>query len=177
MELTYQIAKSYYDGGATDAEAVIRDLESEQSDIISENTKDKTKLFSDCMVDGHIDPTRAYDKAVRLMALAVLRSKIKDDNIYKQFMGCAFSITMNASDFFYYATAMAVDIDVDDLPWVLDVVRKHPKSGLDACMSYIMQLEPIKVLQTPEFDAAFTYIKELDIKEIHSRELHTNQTK
>lgn len=79
--LTYPIALGYYNDGTAHANVVLSDIESEQDSIIKENVKDKSKLFTDCMTDGHIDPVKAYDKVVRLMSLAVLRSKIGENKI------------------------------------------------------------------------------------------------
>lgn len=81
MELTYQTALDYYKNGTECALSLLNDLESVQDSIIAENTKDKSKLFTDCMLDGKIDPNKAYDKVVRLMSLAVLRSKIKEHHL------------------------------------------------------------------------------------------------
>lgn len=78
--LTYPIALSYYREGTEHANQILAELESSQDSIIRENVKDKSKLFSDCMTEGKIDTEKAYDKVVRLMSLAVLRSKIAENH-------------------------------------------------------------------------------------------------
>lgn len=74
-----------------------------------------------------------------------------------------FSADFNANDFFGYATAMAVTVAEGDLDWVLAHIEEHGSTGLDACMAYIQNLEPIpKYAQDPAFMKA---IGELQARE------------
>lgn len=76
---------------------------------------------------------------------------------------CAFQVTLNANDFFNYACADAVTIDMWDLEeWVLPIVQEHGLSGIHACMAFIRKEMPIKPWQTEKFKAAYREIELLD---------------
>jgi len=95
---------------------------------------------------------------------------MEERNLYKELIDNSFAVTINANDFFAFATAMSVEIDKADLKWVMQVMRKYPKDGLDACISFIMQKPPIKTRQTEEFKEAVEFIKSLDIIKVWSRD-------
>jgi hypothetical protein len=78
---------------------------------------------------------------------------------YAQLLRNAFSLTLNASDFFHYATADAVVLDTDDLPWVLPVIEKYGQDGIHAVMAHIRQKEPIKRWLSVEYEMALNMIK------------------
>lgn len=73
---------------------------------------------------------------------------------YKVLHGGSFEIQINANDFFHYASAQSVGIDSNDFDWVLDHIEKYGNTGLDACIAYIQNQEPIKPHRTEDFNKA-----------------------
>jgi hypothetical protein len=73
---------------------------------------------------------------------------------YKIFLYGSFEIQMNANDFFYYASAHSVSIYIGDFNWVLEHIEKWGNSGLDSCLAYIQNQEPIEPHRTDEFNKA-----------------------
>lgn len=65
-----------------------------------------------------------------------------------------FSAAFNANDFFQYACAQAVNITEEDFPWVLEHIEKYGQEGMDACMSYIQNQEPVTPRLTKELKVA-----------------------
>lgn len=65
-----------------------------------------------------------------------------------------FSADFNANDFFFYGTAQSISIAREDFPWVLGHVEKWGQDGLNACLAYIQNLEPIAKYKTDKFDKA-----------------------
>lgn len=62
----------------------------------------------------------------------------------ERFHGNMFSANFNANDFFYHSTAASVTIDESDFKWVLRHIDKHGARGLDACIAYIQNIEPLQ---------------------------------
>jgi len=94
---------------------------------------------------------------------------IKEKKIYgasadsvAKILGSAFSITVNANDFFAYCCADAVEIDVDDLYWIGPIVEKYGNEGLNACMSFIRKQKPIKPYITKNFKKALKELEKLN---------------
>lgn len=76
----------------------------------------------------------------------------------------SFGISINLSDFFYYATADMILIDYKDLVWILPIYKKYGWEGIYASASHIAKLTPIKEAITPEFERALKEIQLLDPK-------------
>ena len=74
----------------------------------------------------------------------------------------SFSITLNANDFFGFAVADAVELDVADLKWALPFIVKYKDDGVNAVMSYVAQCKPLKEYQTKEFKQALKEITKLE---------------
>ena len=66
------------------------------------------------------------------------------------------SADFNANDFFDYSTAAQVTITSADLYWVSDIVEKYDSSGLDACLAWIQNHEPLDKYKTEEFNQAIS---------------------
>lgn len=77
---------------------------------------------------------------------------------YKVLLNGSFGIQMNANDFFNYACAQMVTITDGDFEWVLEHIQKWGYAGMDACIAYIQNQEPIQPHRTDSFEKA---IKEL----------------
>jgi len=74
------------------------------------------------------------------------------EETYKELLRCSFSIDFNANDYFYYACAMSVAINREDIEgWILPFVEKFPKRGMDVCIAYIQNQEPITPWVNDEF--------------------------
>ena len=69
---------------------------------------------------------------------------------------------MNANDFFCYASAGFVNISSLDIPWIITIIQEFPDYGLDACLSYIANREPIKPRRTDEFIIAIKKLQDLN---------------
>lgn len=83
----------------------------------------------------------------------------------------AFTIEMNANDFFGYACADSVRIDIVDLEWVIPIVEKYPNDGINAVMSFIREQFPLPTYQTKNFKLALDEIRIMNFgKIIWSRE-------
>ena len=81
--------------------------------------------------------------------------------VIKKIVDSSFFIVLNANDFFGYACSDSVQIDTDDLHWIIPIVKKYPKYGLDACMAYIAKQLPIKPYLTEEFKKAYLELEKL----------------
>lgn len=69
-----------------------------------------------------------------------------------------FTGQFNANDFFHYACAQMVHIVEEDFHWILEHIDKFPEEGMNACMAYIQNCEPLEPYRNDEFNQA---IKEL----------------
>lgn len=66
-----------------------------------------------------------------------------------------FSADFNANDFFGYATAAMVSISEGDFQWIMVHIEEHGQAGLDACLAYIQNMEPLpKYTEDPAFTEA-----------------------
>lgn len=83
----------------------------------------------------------------------------KETKTLKKLIDGSFGISLNANDFFNYASADTILLDPLDLKWVLPIVEKYKYNGLDACMSYIAGIKPLEPYITPSFQEA---LKELE---------------
>ena len=72
-----------------------------------------------------------------------------------------FHLSLNANDFFGYACAEAVELDVIDLKWVIPITVKYGQDGLNACMSYIEDSLPIDERRGGNFENALRELREL----------------
>jgi len=88
---------------------------------------------------------------------------------YKLLLDSAHMILLNANDFFGWACADAVELDVTDLSWVIPIVKKYGVEGVEACMTYIRQCFPVKEIRTERFEKAYDEIEELKPK-VYSEE-------
>lgn len=72
-------------------------------------------------------------------------------------------ISLNANDFFWYATACEVLLMCEDFHWAMPIIEKHGQAGVDAVMSKIANLQPIKPHVTDEFKQALEEINSMEI--------------
>ena len=70
-----------------------------------------------------------------------------------------FSADFNANDFFDYSTACAVSVAQEDFSWMHDIIDKYNQDGLNACIAYIQNREPLKVYLTQDFESAMKKLK------------------
>jgi hypothetical protein len=76
----------------------------------------------------------------------------------KELIHSMFTGWFNANDFFMYACAFGVTILEEDFHWILKHIQKYPKDGMNSCLAYIQNMEPIEPYLSNEFKEA---IKEL----------------
>ena len=88
-----------------------------------------------------------------------MENKIDELAALKQIVNSAFTLDMNANDFFNYSCAHSVLVESDDLVWITPIVQKYPNSGLDACIAYIANIKPIAPWLTDEFNEAIEELK------------------
>lgn len=79
----------------------------------------------------------------------------------KLILDSSFYLSINANDFFAYATADAVELCPIDLKWVLPIVEKYEKDGLYAVMSYIEDCLPLQEYQSKKFFQILNELKTL----------------
>lgn len=79
---------------------------------------------------------------------------------YRTLLSGAFTLEMNANDFFAYG-AMSVPIESCDIKWIIPIIEKYDGAGLDACLAYIQNQEPREYWRTPMFLAAMNELKEM----------------
>jgi hypothetical protein len=82
----------------------------------------------------------------------------------KTILNYSHSITLNANDFFGYACADAIDLDICDLFWVIPIVQKYGYDGIAASMYYIRKCKPIEPIINEKFEQAYKEIEELKPK-------------
>ena len=70
------------------------------------------------------------------------------------------NLILNANDFFGYSCADAVELYPTDLRWVSPIVDKYKFDGLNAVMSYIVDILPIEEHQTKGFKEALEELKD-----------------
>ena len=73
---------------------------------------------------------------------------------YKELVHSMFTGWFNANDYFAYASAWGVTISEEDFYWIVKHIKKHPKEGMNACMAYIQNIEPIPPYLNDEFKTA-----------------------
>ena len=88
-------------------------------------------------------------------------NKIGELEAIKEILNGTFTLDMNANDFFYYACAQSVPIESHDVEWMIPIVMRFSASGLNACIAYVANREPIKPWRTPEFEEAILMLKQL----------------
>ena len=71
-------------------------------------------------------------------------------------------VYINANDFFSYACADIVFIDIKDLEWVIPFCNENKKEGINAVMSFIAKKMPIKPNQNELFFSTLEKLKELN---------------
>lgn len=73
----------------------------------------------------------------------------------------SFSITLNANDFFMWATAYGVDVDVCDLWKLIEVYEKFGVEGFEAFLSKYEGVEPMEeYCKSPTYMDAEEYLKD-----------------
>jgi hypothetical protein len=105
------------------------------------------KLYGECY---------SYVKDIKVMK--------EELNAYKLLLKNSFFIALNANDFFGWACADVVELDICDLSWVIPIVQKYKDEGIGAVMSYIRKCEPLKPYQTEKFKQAYNELEELSPK-------------
>lgn len=88
---------------------------------------------------------------------------------YELLKKCAFSITLNANDFFCFASGGSVEVDEENLDKLLEVYLKYGTVGVDAFMSLHEKMPPAegdeKYDKThPGFLAAKEFLKDYEIE-------------
>lgn len=76
----------------------------------------------------------------------------------KELLYSMFTGWFNANDYFMYASAWGVQVMEEDFHWMIKHIQKHPKEGMNSCLAYIQNHEPINPHINDEFNKA---IKEL----------------
>lgn len=74
----------------------------------------------------------------------------------------SYYIEMNANDFYAYSSGESVQFQPEDLPWIIEIIKKHGfNDGKNACMSYIRNEIPISPYLTEGFTSALKDIEEM----------------
>ena len=76
----------------------------------------------------------------------------------------SFGVQCNLSDFFSYACADSILIEVEDLEWILPIFTKYNWDGFNACVAFIAKKEPIEPWRSKTYLEAYEEIKELNPK-------------
>lgn len=71
------------------------------------------------------------------------------------------AIVVNANDFFEYATADSVTIDIVDLNWILPIIKKYGIHGIHAAVAYIRKEAPLPQIQTEKYLKAYQELIDL----------------
>ena len=87
-----------------------------------------------------------------------IKEGISELDAYKDLVHTMFTGWFNANDYFAWACAWGVNIMEEDFYWIVKHIQKYPKEGMNACMAYIQNHEPIPPHINDEFNAA---VKEL----------------
>ena len=88
-------------------------------------------------------------------AISVLaKNEASELEAYKILVHSMFSADFNANDYFMYACAWGVQISEEDFYWIVKHIQKHPKEGMNACMAYIQNHEPIEPHISDKFSTA-----------------------
>lgn len=86
----------------------------------------------------------------------------------------SFGMELNANDVFMYACAMSVYLDSCDFWWAVPVVKEYGPDGEIAVMGKILGMDPIKPRITEKYKAAKKMIEDMDIKEMYSLDILTD---
>ena len=102
---------------------------------------------------------------VSFVARKIMNTELKSElAAYKLLLDSAHMILLNANDFFGWACADAVELDVTDLSWVIPIVKKYGDDGVSACMHYVRQQLPLQKYLTEEEHKAYKELEELKPK-------------
>jgi hypothetical protein len=82
------------------------------------------------------------------------------EEAYETMFNNMFSAMFNGNDFFAYACAWAVEVNDYDFPWMIEHVMKHGKDGMNACLAYIQNKEPIQPYLNDKFMEAIIELVE-----------------
>lgn len=77
-----------------------------------------------------------------------------------------FTVRVNCNDTFGYACADSEDIDVEDLPIMLELYQKFGWEGVIALCSKIRKCDPLSEVRNDKFKEAQEYIKDYELKGI-----------
>ena len=82
-----------------------------------------------------------------------------DDNPYECLCRFSQQIVLNASDFFRYSEAYCINLDSEDLMWVIPIVEKYMFDGIAAVMAFIQKEMPIEKYQSECFKMAYSELE------------------
>ena len=72
----------------------------------------------------------------------------------------AFTVALNANDTFGYACAEAIDVDIDELPGIIELEEKFGYSGVNAFMAIKSNQDVIPPVRDENYIEAKKYIKQ-----------------
>lgn len=87
--------------------------------------------------------------------------ELKLSDALAMIIGGAFTLDMNANDLFAYACSHSVTIDSSNVKWMIPIIQKYGSSGLDACVAYVANMEPIDPWKNKDYILAIDAIKKL----------------
>lgn len=83
-------------------------------------------------------------------------------NPYKTLLDHAFSITLNANDFFYRGCSDIVTVDIcGDLDSIIKIIERYGNDGVSAIMSHARKEKPLDEYINNKFNEA---LKEIESK-------------
>jgi len=84
--------------------------------------------------------------------------------ILQEFIKQSDGIQINLNDFFAYACGDYINIEYEDLVWVLPIFEKYGQQGVYACAAYIAERVPIIERMTEKYHAAYREIEKINPK-------------
>lgn len=78
----------------------------------------------------------------------------KELQAYKELISYMFKADFNCNDFFGYGCAYGLEVDSYDFRWILECYKKYGTDGIEACLAYIGNMEPIEPHRTEIFNLA-----------------------
>lgn len=87
-----------------------------------------------------------------------------EDKDIIQLLNDSHGILLNANDFFDYASADAVLLDVQDFVWAIPIYKKYGTAGYYAIMAFIEKKDPLPPYITEKYEEAMQELKELNPK-------------
>lgn len=85
-------------------------------------------------------------------------------NAYKLLTDFSSSIQINCSDIFIKGSDYTITVPSEDIDWMITVIEKYGEDGLNAAVAYLINKNPLDIIQTDNFIKAIEFLKNIDPK-------------